>query len=184
MWSGQSGWRFGREMSLNVRLHNMVCFPVPIGCPRLENRVQMFYITKEPKYTLNVVYGWRSCFFSKRVNQMGKTVMMSVITGNTRIEFGQEEMSLGLKCGESWGQNVNLKKRLCTVKVHCSYFHSWQLSLDEKMHSGRAVISFSTLEVLQRHHHWDLSIWLWNTTTSFLRFDQPHYCAVHFFVLQ
>lgn len=37
---------------------------------------------------------------------MGKTLMMSAVTGNTRTEFGHEGMSLGLKCGELRGQNV------------------------------------------------------------------------------
>lgn len=37
---------------------------------------------------------------------MGKTVMMSAVTGNVRIAFGHEGMSLGLKCGEIRGQNV------------------------------------------------------------------------------
>lgn len=37
---------------------------------------------------------------------MGKTVMMSAITGNARIEFGLEGMLLGLRCGEIRGQNV------------------------------------------------------------------------------
>lgn len=56
----------------------------------LENRVQMFYLTKEPKYTLNMVYGWHSCFFSRKANLMGKTVMMSLITGNTSNVSGFE----------------------------------------------------------------------------------------------
>lgn len=89
VWSGQSGWRFGREMRLNVRLHNMLCSSIPtVGLAGpWENRVQMFYLTEEPKYTLNMVSGWRSCFFSKEANLMGKTVMMSAITDrrNDRI---------------------------------------------------------------------------------------------------
>ncbi len=67
----------------------------------LENRVQIFYLIEEPKYTLNVVSGWRSFFFSREANLMGKTVMMSAVTSNTRIEFGHEGMSLGLKCGQN-----------------------------------------------------------------------------------
>ncbi len=84
VWSGQSGWRFGREMRLNVRLCNMLCcFLLTVGLAGpLENRVQMFYLTEEPKYTLSVVSGWRSCFFWREANLMGEAVMMSAITGS------------------------------------------------------------------------------------------------------
>lgn len=74
VWSGQSGWRFGWEMRLNVRLHNMPCSSIPTvglaGPP--ENWVQMFYLTEELKYTPNMVSGWCSCFFSREANLIGK----------------------------------------------------------------------------------------------------------------
>lgn len=42
-----------------MRLHNMLGSSIPtVGLAGpLENRVQMFYLTEEPKYTLNVVSG-------------------------------------------------------------------------------------------------------------------------------
>lgn len=93
-------------MRLNVRLHNMLRSSIPtVGLARpLESRVQMFYLTEEPKYTLDAVSGRRSCFFSR--NLMGKTVMTSAITGNAGIEYGRRGMSSGSNCGKMKGQNV------------------------------------------------------------------------------
>lgn len=110
---------------------------------------------------------------------MGKTVMMSAITGNTRIEFGLEGMFLGLKCGEIRGQNVEYSKRFFGVQLPRSYSCTWHLRLNGKMCYGKAVISASALEVVQRQHRGDLLSRLQYTTMSFLCLDWPRYCAEH-----
>lgn len=86
-----------------MRLHNMVCFPVPT--------VGLAGLFREP--SSNVLYnqgtkihfesGLRvmQLFLLKKGKPNGQRAMMSVITGNIRIEFGHKEKSLGSKCGES-----------------------------------------------------------------------------------
>lgn len=134
VWSGQSGWRFGREMRLNVRLHNMLCSSVPtVGLARpLENRVQMFYLTEEPKYTLNMVSGWRSCFFSGEANLMGETGMMSANTGDTMIAFGHDGM-FGFWMWWDQGSTCRIlrkkkrkKKRLAARLLHLAPSYEWK----------------------------------------------------------
>lgn len=48
---------------------------------------------------------------------------------------------------------VKAKVKMGVEAVYCSYSHTWQLSLDEKMCSGLAVVSSSARKVVQRRHH-------------------------------
>lgn len=158
VWSGQSGWRFGREMRLNVRLHNMLCSSVPtVGLARpLENRVQMFYLTEEPKYTLNMVSGWRSCFFSGEANLMGETGMMSAITGDTMIAFGHDGM-FGLWMWWDQGSTCRILRKKKKKKKDLQHDScTWHLRMNGKTCYGEVAISASALEVVQRQHHRDL----------------------------
>lgn len=92
--------------------------------------------------------------------------MMSAIAGNAGIEIGHGGMSLGLKCGEIRGQNVEYEQGFSTAHVPSFYSCAWHLLLNGKTCCGGAVISASALEVVHRRHHWDLPFRLLYTHTS------------------
>lgn len=90
-----------------MRLHNMLCSSIPTvglaGPP--ENRVQMFYLTEEPTYTLNIGLWVTQLFLLMRGKPNGQS---SDVSRHEQYDdrIWSKGMSLGLKCGEIRGQNV------------------------------------------------------------------------------
>lgn len=176
VWSGQSEWRFGWEMRLNVRLHNMPCSSIPTvglaGPP--ENRVQMFYLTEELKYTLNMVSGWCSCFFSREANLIGKKSddVSHHRQCNDRIWPWRNVTGFemrwvqGSKCWILYSTTALLLLLYLAPKSEWKEV-LWKTSNFRFCSCGRA-----------KRHHQDLPFGLRYTVTSSLHVYQPCYCAV------
>lgn len=162
VWSGQSGWRFGREMSLNVRLHNTLCSPIPtvgLAAPS-ENRVQMLYLTRGTEIHPQRGLWVTQLFLLKKGEPNGQNSddvshhrqYEDTIWSWRHVPWFEMWWDQRLKC--------QVLKGLFAVQVYCSYSCTWHLSLNEKTRYGRVVISVSALEAVHRWHHRDLTFWL------------------------
>lgn len=125
VWSGQSGWRFGREMRLNMRLHNMPCSPIPmVGLAGpLEKQVQMFYLTeKRPQRGLWVM----QLFHLKRGKPNGQN---SDDVSHHRQYKDRIWSQWNVSGFEDQWSKCQIIKGFFTAQMLGSYSFTWHLSL-------------------------------------------------------